>query len=181
MRIESDMVKTASVIAVLVAAYGGLVFWPGQKQSKAMAEQVQTKQQELDQSVPPDLAPLREKIDALRSELRERSVALPSGDPHDRVLQHLSDTLLAFGVSEHDVAYNNTRYFKRFAAKPIEINFECGFIQAFEIIRRIENQGPPVRIEHVDISGDVDETSGQVWVSLKLSSFYLPTSEGGRR
>ena len=37
MRIESDVIKTAAVVAILVATYTGVVFWPSQKQNQALA------------------------------------------------------------------------------------------------------------------------------------------------
>ena len=73
MRIESDVIKTASIVAILLATYAGVVFWPGQKQNQALADQIQSKQTELSQTPRPDLEPIRKEIASLRAELRERA------------------------------------------------------------------------------------------------------------
>ena len=57
--------------------------------------------------------------------------------------------------------------------------FETNFATAFEIIKQIENAGPPVRIERLEIIGDEDDSTGRVKVSLELSSFFEPTEEQG--
>lgn len=182
MKIESDILKTGLVVALLVGVYGGVVFWPGQKQNKALADEVQTKQRQLQSAQLPDLAPVREQIVALRAELRERSVELPVDDLHHRVLAHVSDTLLGRGVTTYDTSYSEPEFFKRFAVTPIEVNFDAGFTDAFAIIRRIESGGPPVRIEALQINARRGDTAGDVEVSMQMSSFFLPADgEGGGR
>ena len=51
MRIESDIIKTVAVITVLVGTYAGVVFWPGQKQNQALADEILNKQTEKFHSV----------------------------------------------------------------------------------------------------------------------------------
>lgn len=181
MKIESDILKTAAVVVILVGVYGGVVFWPSQKQNKAMADELATKQEQLNAMAQPDLAPLREQITQLRAEMRERSVTLPVGDLHDRVLHHVSDTLLDRSVTQYETAYRATEHYKRFSVTPIDVEFETRFNNAFKILRRIENQGPPVRVESLRLSADADEPTSQVEVEMLLSSFYLPTEQGGGR
>ena len=182
MKIESDILKTAMVVAILLAVYGGVVFWPGQKQNQALADEILNKQTELSQMAVPDLQPVREDIASLRAELRERSVTLPVGDLHDRVLHHVSDTLIAHDVTLYETAYRQTRFYKRFALTPIDVKFTTNFANAFKIIKKIENDGPPVRIERIELSGKQDDTAGQVEVYVELSSFFEPTGkEGGQR
>lgn len=179
MKIESDILKTAAVVALLVGVYGGLVFWPSKKQNKAMASDLQDKQARLSTMHQPDLEPLREQITQLRAEMRERSVTLPVGDLHDRVLHHVSDTLLDGGVAQYETNYREAQRFRRFAMTPIDVEFDTRFDNAFQIIRRIENEGPPVRIETLRLVGDADEATSVVGVQLLLSSFYLPAQEQG--
>ena len=172
MRIESDIIKTGAVIAILVGTYAGVVFWPSQKQNQALAEEILNKQTELEQAPRPDLEPVRGEINSLRAELRERSVVLPKGNLHDRVLHHVSDTLIQRGVTLYETSYRQTREFKRFSMTPIDVRFETEFTNAFEIIKQIENAGPPVRIERLDIVGTQDDAAGRVEVTLELSSFF---------
>lgn len=182
MKIESDILKTAGVIALLVGVYGGVVFWPGQRQNEALADQVQDKQSQLQSLQQPDLAPLRSEIASLRAELRDNAVQLPIGGLHDRVLHHVSDTLMDQGVSEYETSYEDPALYKRFAATPITIEFNARFTQAYQVLREIETAGPPLRIEQMAIRGEPDDTQGLVEVELELSSFYMPTErEGGRR
>ena len=180
MRIESDIIKTGAVIAILVGTYAGVVFWPSQKQNQALADEILNKQTELAQTPVPNLEPVREEINSLRAELRERSVVLPKGDLHDRVLAHVSDTLIQRGVTLYDTSYRKTEDYKRFSMTPIGVRFETNFINAFEIIKQIENAGPPVRIEKLDIAGKEGDNQGLVDVTLELSSFFEP-EQGGQR
>lgn len=180
-KLEGDVFKTAAIIAVLVVVYGGAVFWPTQQKNKALAEQVQTKQVELGSMQKPDLVPLREKIAALRAELRERSITLPEGEMDDRVLHHVSDTLLGEGITLYETAYLPTQAYKRFSATPIDVDFEGGFTRAFRVLREIEHQGPPVRIDRLVINADADDPTGQVSVNMQLKSFFLPGEAGGSR
>ncbi len=182
MRIETDIVKTASVVGLLCAVYGGVVLWPSGKQNKALAATIQDKQDKLDAYQLPDLDPLRSEIFELRTELRERPDSLPVGDLHDRVLHHVSNTLIYHGITEYDTSYRQPQRYARFAVTPIDVQFSGGFVQAFDVIRRIEQEDPGVRIERLEISGQPDNTSGYVTVNLQMSSFYLPRQrEGGRR
>lgn len=180
MRIESDIVKTGAIVGILIATYAGVVFWPGQKQNQALADEIRNKQTELDQAPRPDLAPVRQEIVSLRAELRERSVVLPKGDLDDRVLHHVSDTLIQHGVVEYETSYRETRAYKRFSMTPIDVRFDTNFADAFEIIKQIETAGPPVRIERLDMVGNEDDTQGLVEVTLELSSFFEP-EPGGQR
>ncbi|MFK7790813.1 MAG: type 4a pilus biogenesis protein PilO [Phycisphaeraceae bacterium] len=180
MRIESDIVKTGAVVGILIATYAGVVFWPGQKQSQALADEILNKQTELEQAPRPNLEPVRKEITSLRAELRERSVVLPKGDLDDRVLHHVSDTLIQRGVTLYETAYRNTKEFKRFSMTPIDVRFETDFANAFEIIKQIENAGPPVRIERLEVVGNEDNTTGLVHVTLELSSFF-EREQGGQR
>jgi len=180
MRIESDMIKTGAVVAILLATYAGVVFWPGQKQNQALANEILNKQTELEQAPEPNLEPVRKEITSLRAELRERSVVLPKGDLDDRVLHHVSDTLIEHGVTLYETSYRQTKEFKRFSMTPIEVRFETNFTEAFEIIKHIENAGPPVRVERLDIVGNESDTAGMVQVTLELSSFF-EREQGGQR
>jgi len=177
MKIEKDILKTIGVVLVLVLVYGVVVFWPTQRQNKALADDVQAKRAELEKMDRPDLEPIRAQIKSLREELRERSIALPDGELHDQVLAHVSDTLRSNNVTVYETSVRNAKHYKRFAATPIDVSFEGGFLSAFEAINRIENAGPPVRIEHLELAGDPDDASGFVVVNMQLSSFFL-TEEG---
>ena len=179
MRIESDVIKTAAIVAVLLGVYGGVVLWPSQKQNQALADEIVNKQAQLDQAPRPTLEPTREDIVSLRAELRERSVVLPKGEMDDRVLHHVSDTLIQRGVTLYETSYRPTRQYKRFAMTPIDVSFETNFANAFEIVKAIENAGPPVRIERLEVVGKEDDSTGQVQVTLELSSFFMPTDAQG--
>lgn len=179
MRIESDVIKTASIIVLLVGVYVGAVFWPSQRHREAMAEEVVIKQAQLSQMKRPDLTPILERIDCLRVELRDRSVVLPKGALDDRVLQHVSDTLIQHGVTLYETSYRQTKTFMRFAITPIDVRFESNFTTAFEIIKQIENAGPPLRIERLKLIGSEDDRTGQVQVAIELSSFFEPLAAQG--
>lgn len=179
MRIESDIIKTAVVVTLLVGVYAGVVFWPSQKQNQALADEIQAKQTTLNESARPDLEPVRRDITSLRAELRERSVVLPKGDLHDRVLHHVSDTLIQRDVTLYETSYQKTEAYRRFSVTPINVSFTTDFTNAFEIIKQIENAGPPVRIEHLDIVSREGDSSGRVEVTLKLSSFFEPVNGRG--
>ena len=180
MRIESDIIKTGAVVGVLIATYAGVVFWPSQKQNQALADEIQSKQAELEQAPRPNLEPVRQEITSLRAELRERAVVLPKGDLDDRVLDHVSDTLIQHGVTLYETSYRDTKEFKRFSMTPIDVQFTTNFTNAFEIIKQIENAGPPVRIERLDITSSENDSSGSIHVTLELSSFFEPEQRGQR-
>ena len=179
MKIESDILKTAGVVVVLVGVFGGVVFWPSMRQNQVLAEQAQSKQVELNQMQRPDLKPLREDITQLRAELRERAVTLPMGEFHDRVLHHVSDTLIDQGVTLYETSYGDSKVYRRFSTTPIEVNFTSRFSSAFRVIHQIENQGPPVRIQRLEIEAEPDEPGAPVEVNMQLSSFFLPQGTGG--
>jgi Tfp pilus assembly protein PilO len=182
LRIESDVIKTASVVAILVATYAGVVFWPSQKQSQVLADEIQNKQTELAQTPRPDLEPTRQEIVSLRAELRECAVELPKGDLDDRVLHHVSDTLIQRGVTLYETSYRDTKDYKRFSMTPIDVRFETDFVNAFAIIKHIENAGPPVRVERLSVVAPYGEVNGRVEVTMQLSSFFVPVDgKGGRR
>ena len=181
MKIESDIMKTGAVVALLVGVYGGVVFWPGQRQNTALAGEIEDKQSQLQTMAQPDLTPVREDIAALRAELRDRSVDLPVGGLHDRVLHHVSDTLMDRGVTEYETAYGDQEFYKRFAVTPIDVEFDARFTEAFAVLRQIETAGPPLRIEEIKLTGEPDGPTSDVRVTMRLSSFFLPSdSEGGR-
>lgn len=179
MRIESDVIKTISVVAILIATYAGVVFWPSQKQNQALASEIQNKQSELEQTPRPDLEPTRQEIASLRAELRERAVELPKGDLDDRVLHHVSDTLIQRGVTLYETSYRDTKTYKRFSMTPIDVRFETDFVNAFAIIKHIENAGPPVRVERLAVTAPDGESNGRVEVTMQLSSFFEPSSGQG--
>jgi Tfp pilus assembly protein PilO len=174
------MVKTGAIVAILIGAYAGAVYWPSQKQNSVLAEEIVNKQAQLDQAPRPDLAPIREEISELRGELRERSVELPKGDLDDRILHHVSDTLIQRGVTLYETSYRKTQAYKRFSVTPIDVRFETTFDNAFAVIKQIENAGPPIRIERLDVVAKDNDTSGRVEVTLELSTFF-EREEGGQR
>ena len=164
------------------ASYAGVVFWPSQKQSQALAAEIQNKQSELSHTSRPDLEPTRQEIASLRAELRERAVELPKGDLDDRVLHHVSDTLIQRGVTLYETSYRDTKTYKRFSMTPIDVRFETDFVNAFSIIKHIENAGPPVRVERLIVSAPDGQATGRVQVTMQLSSFFDPgPGQGGQR
>lgn len=181
MRIESDIVKTVCVIVLLCGVYGGVVFWPSQKQNQALAQEIQTKREQLDARQLPDLAPLRNEIADLRAELRDSAVQLPEGASPHRVLDGLSDAITKNGVTVYDTAQRPSKRYARFSVTPVDVQFNAGFETAFAVLRSIETSNQPLRVERLELNGSADETTGHVGVSLQLSSFYLSgESEGGR-
>jgi len=181
MRIESDVIKTAAVVVILVATYAGVVFWPSQKQNQALADEILNKQAELEQTPRPDLEPTRQEIVSLRAELRERAVVLPKGDLDDRVLHHVSDTLIQRGLTLYETSYRDTKPYKRFSMTPIDVRFETDFVNAFTIIKQIENAGPPVRIERLAVTAPDGQAGGRVEVTMQLSSFFEPIAGQGAK
>jgi len=182
MRIESDVIKTAAVVTILVVTYAAVVFWPSQQQNQALADEILNKQTELEQTPRPDIEPTRQEIASLRAELRERAVVLPKGDLDDRVLHHVSDTLIKRGVTLYETSYRDTKAFKRFSMTPIDVRFETDFVNAFAIIKAIENAGPPVRVERLSFAAPDGDASGVVEVTMQLSSFFEPADgQGGQR
>lgn len=182
MKFEPDMMKTAAIVVVMVGVYGGVVFWPAARQNKALAGEVKEKRAQLEAMPRPNLSSMREQITSLRAELRERSVTLPEGELHDRVLHHVSDTLIDRGVTLYDTSYEDAEHYKRFSMTPIDVSFESRFSSAFHVIRRIENEGPPVRIERLNIQADAVDPISQVEVEMQMSSFFLPTqTQGGEQ
>lgn len=179
MRIESDVVKTTAIVVILVGVYGGAVLWPSQKQNRAMAAAIVHKQDQLSKMTPPDLGPVRSEIDSLQTELSERSMTLPKGALDDRVLHHVSETLVQKGVTLYETSYRDTQTFMHFAMTPIDVRFTTDFVTAFDIIDQIESAGPPVRIERMDIIGDEGHAHDQVQVTIELSSFFQPTTAQG--
>lgn len=179
MKIESDILKTAGVVVVLVGVFSGAVLWPSMRQNQVLAQELQGRRAELDRLRRPDLAPLREAISQLRAELRERSVTLPVGELHDRVLHHVSDTLLAEGVTLYETSYRESKAYRRFSMTPIDVDFDSRFASAFRVLHQIENQGPPVRVERLEMRGTPEEPSSVVEVNLQLSSFFLPDEPRG--
>lgn len=178
-KIESDILKTAGVVVVLVVVFTAVVLWPSMRQNQVLAEEARARQAELTQMQRPDLAPLREEINQLRAELRERSVTLPVGELHDRVLHHVSDTLLAEGVTLYETSYRESKAYRRFSMTPIDVDFDSRFASAFRVLHQIENQGPPVRVERLEMRGTPDEPTSVVEVNLQLSSFFLPDEPRG--
>lgn len=182
MRIESDILKTACVVLLLCVVYGGVAFWPNQKQNQALANDLQQKQAQLDQQVVPDLAPLRGEIVELRAELRDSAITLPQGASPYRVLDEVSEAITSNGVTVYDTSHRPSKAYARFAVTPVDVQFNAGFERAFEVLRTIERSEAPMRIERLELSGSSDETSGYVGVSLQMSSFYLPADkQGGER
>ncbi|MFN3168521.1 MAG: type 4a pilus biogenesis protein PilO [Phycisphaeraceae bacterium] len=182
MRIESDIVKTACVVALLCGVYGGVVFWPSQKQNQALAGEIQTKREQLAAKQPPNLAPLRGEIAELRAELRDSAVELPEGASPHRVLDGLSEAITSNGVTVYDTSQRPSKTFARFAVTPVDLQFNTGFENAFAVLRSIESSNQPLRVERLEMTGSADETTGHVGVSLQLSSFYLADpAQGGRR
>lgn len=182
MRIESDILKTTAVVLLLCGAYGGVVFWPSQKQNKALAAAVHDKRGQLETIHIPDLNPLGEEIAELRAELRESRIELPKGASPYRVLDGLSEAITSNGVTVYDTAQHPTQHFARFAVTPVEVQFNCGFDQAFDVLQTIENAGQPLRIERLELIGSADEATGHVGVNIRMSSFFLPQKqEGGER
>lgn len=182
MRIESDMAKTASVVLLLCGVYGGVVFWPGEKQHKALAAEIQTRQAQLDQMHVPDLTPLRSEIAQLRAELRDSAVSLPNGASPYRVLDMVSEAITRNGVTVYDTSQLRPETYARFSVMPVDVKFNCGFDRAFEVLRAIEQSDQPVRIERLELTGSPDETTGHVGVTMRMSSFFLTQIEqGGRR
>lgn len=177
MKIESDILKTAAVVVTLVGVFGGLVFWPSMRQNKVLSEQAQSRQAELDQMARPNLKPLREEIVQLRAEMRERAVTLPTGELHDRVLHHVSDTLIDEGVTLYETSYSDSQAYRRFSMTPIDVDFTSRFASAFRVIQQIENDGPPVRIERLQIEGEPNDLASNVEVNMQLSSFFVPESD----
>lgn len=177
MKIESDIVKTAAVVVVLVGVFGGVVFWPSMRQNKVLANEAQAKQVELNQMQRPDLKPLREEITQLRAEMRQRAVTLPTGELHDRVLHHVSDTLIDEGVTLYETSYSDAKQYRRFSMTPIEVDFTGRFASAFRVIHQIENAGPPVRIDSLQIETEPNAPGGDVEVNMQLSSFFIPKKD----
>lgn len=181
MRIEGDIVKTAVIVGLLCTVYGGMVFWPSEKQNKAMAAEIQSKQDELVKRGTPDLAPLRAEIVELRAELRESAIELPSGESPFRVLDSLSEAITSNGVTLYDTSQRKSERYARFAVTPVDVQFSCRFDQAFKVLRTIESSRQPIRIERMEMTGSKDETTGFIDVNMQMSSFFTPSAKQGGR
>lgn len=172
MRIKKDQIKTLGVIAVMMTAYTLLIHLPGQRQQTALRGEVDQMQQEVDGLAELDLEALRRRADTTRAALTQDERTLPGEHGVFLVLDGVSGSLAAQGITDHQLMQGDPMRFADYAVQPAQLEFRGAFTDAFAALQAIEQMDHPVRIDRLELIGEAEDTGGQVLAVVQLSTFY---------
>ena len=169
---KKDRLKTAGIIALMVAGYALFIYRPSVQQQNAMQERVTQLQQQIDGFDQPDLTALRHEADQAQAKLDAVRFTMPQEQEVFLVLDGVTGSLEAQGILDHTASQSDPKWFADYAIQPIHLEFSGDFSEAFAAIQAIETMDRPVRIDRLELVGDTNNTSGHITAVVQLSAFF---------
>ncbi|XAM01089.1 type 4a pilus biogenesis protein PilO [Phycisphaeraceae bacterium D3-23] len=169
---KSDRIKTAGIIALMVAGYALLIYRPGVQQRNAEHERVAQLQEQINGFDQPDLIALRYEADQAQARLDAVRYTMPAEQEVFLVLDGVTGSLEAQGILDHTASQSDPRWFADYAVQPIHLEFNGDFTDAFAALHAIETMDRPVRVDRLELVGNTNDTSGHITAVVQLSAFF---------
>lgn len=171
-RIERLQLPLA-VVGVLTLT-GLVLVYPTVRQAWTTQQQIAADRDALNAMSPrtPDQAEaealtVQHRLDALPFHIGE------GAQPHS-VLSHLADAAVRSGLSDYDIAIRDAEHFAEFSQLPVQVIFQGGFDDAFNVIRATAHAPRLMRAEIVRLERELGfDGNHTVSTTINLSAFFL--------
>lgn len=169
--LKKDQLKTLGLVALMIAGYVMLVHLPGAQRRTALTEQIRLAEAALAEDSGLDLEAMRADAQQAQAELEADERPLPDERDVFRVLDGVSGSLLARGISNHELTQGDPRRYRDYTLQPISLEFQGGFADAFAALQQVETMRYPVRIDRLEMIGDTEDARGEVLTVVQLGAF----------
>lgn len=179
MRLESDQIKTAVVIGVLVLGFG-LGLWLPQNRAKArLQDRIDKARKEL--TLEPvgvrELGDLATEVHHLETAVNGSQQVVPESGELADLLRSLSHRLEAEKTVQQEVQTQPIIHAAEYSVIPIKLNFGGTFAGTYDFVRHIEAMRRLVRIDVLELRGDPASPTDPLSVHVELSAFFTTPQE----
>jgi Tfp pilus assembly protein PilO len=180
MRIERDQVKTLIVFAILLVGFSVGLWLPARAERARLQERIDSARDTLgmDLAQSKGLVKLHQVVTELRQTCNGAQQYVPQEDEMADVLRGLTESLVEMGVREQEVTTREVKHFAHYSVIPLELNFHSSFPMAYEVLRQIESRPRLIRIDNLEIQGDLQKPQQPLEIHLELSTFFSRKTGG---
>ena len=180
MRIESDQIKTLSVLAVLAVAFVIGMWMPLRAHRKKVDARLDAATSNLDERRhnTRGLAELALNVDRLEATVNAAQRYVPARNEWADLHRQFSDQLELHHVVHPEIEQGQTRLGEDYNLIPVTLRFDGRFPDFHGFLKRIETMPRLIRVTRLKLDADVSDADAQpLSVLLELSTFFAPTGE----
>lgn len=177
MRIEADVIKTAAVLLLILAATILLTWAPDREQRSDFRHRISKAELEVQQgrAVEAKLTPLRRTVEQLETRYRKIARRTPAEPELAGLMRPIHTALQQQGVEEMQTRHQAEVPGADYHTLPFDLAFQSGFFDAFLFLEKVESLPRLLRVEDLHLIGQPENPAGKLDVSIKLSAFYSPS------
>jgi Tfp pilus assembly protein PilO len=174
MRVERDVMITASVIATLVLVAALALWMPTTRERTRLLADIQAAQVVLQQNVKIDaeLAEHRSFVSDLKDELNMEHRRVPHGVNLGDLLRRVSTEVRAQSVTEQETQTLPIVHGEHYSAIPVVLKFNGSFPAAYGMVESIETMPRLVRVTGLNIDGDPLRPNEPLRVRIEMAAIF---------
>ncbi len=179
MRASKSQVRLASIIAIAVAVYAALAWWPLMRDIQRTRQQIATGEKELGitRGRTDGLAQLAHRVDQLRARSAMNNKDIPASAEVAGVLRQLSLEIEAASLTGQGISTRESQKRDEVIELPVELSFAGPSTAVFGFVERIENMPRLIQVDSMQIQRNADK-GGTVDAAVRLRTFFSPGQEG---
>lgn len=181
MRIERQQLGIFTAIAVMIAIFAVLQYWPMHSKAHAI-EQVKTAQLsaeiKLDEQTK-KLPSLKAQLAQMRAQVGDYEAKIPTDRKLGGFLQEIAEVMNTHNLREQVVQPENEMQADTLMCIPVRIQCKGTDRQFFDFFKSLQNMERLVRIEKIQLKNALD-LNGLVMLDARVNIYYRqPKQQGG--
>jgi len=183
MRGEARASRLMWIVLPLMAVVGAVAWWPLHRQNQALGQRIEQTKRELADArrTAERHERLSEQIERMRSRLRDDRQHIPQNPKLTELFASLTGAIEQLGLRDPDLSSGSIVNRPHVRAMPIRLTFRGSAVQAFNLLRRIEDMPRLIQPTSLvmEAPNQAAEESDGVRVDLRLQAFFHGTDRGG--
>jgi len=176
MKVERDVMITASAIAALVLVAALVLWMPAARERSRLQADILAAQLVLQQNVKIDaeLVEHRSFVSDLKEELNEEHRRVPRGVNLGDLLRRVSTEVRVQAVTEQETQTLPIVHGEHYSAIPVVLKFNGSFPAVYGMVESIETMPRLVRVTGLNIDGDPLRPNEPLHVRIEMAAFFTP-------
>lgn len=180
MRIDPTQKKIAAAVALLVALFVGLGWWPARRDIVALRKQIAETQEQIlgTAGKAEDLVRLDHEVKMIQREIASTSKVIPTQGELAELVRQLSATIQTAQLRDQSISTEPTVQGENYATLPIRVTFAGEAPNAFRFVNAVEAMPRLMQITSMELSTGKD--AQQVSAQFELNTYFYTTQEMAR-
>jgi Tfp pilus assembly protein PilO len=176
-RIDVTQKRTMVGVAVIAALFGGLLWYPAQRDMTRISQQIALAQQELmgTQGKTVSLKELAVEVQRMDAELKSSKRVIPREGELADLLRDLNQQIAEARLGEQSVVTKPQIEGQGYLTMPVEVNFRGDSRSAFALMNRVESM--PKLVQVTGLRMQTERGSNRIEAQLELNSFFYANRE----